>query len=152
MSVVVDLGCHDHGKWNSLEILNELFQPKIIYGFDPSPKLDTSITEVDGTPVVLERKAAWIEDGEARFSDGDLGVLREDGELTVECFDFAVWLEKNGPCAVKMDIEGAEYSLLAHLARTGAHKQMSYLFVEWHDWVQDELISGLECPVVRWWL
>lgn len=151
MTAVVDLGCHDHGQWNSLGVLAELFHPEVIYGFDPSPDLDTSITEVAGTPVVLERKAAWIEDGELPFTEG-VGTISAEGSLRVPCFNFAEWLDEHGPCAVKMDVEGAEYALLAHLIHTGVQSKMSYLFVEWHTWVNEDYVSALDCPVVRWWL
>ena len=168
MTTVVDLGCHDQGgKWNSLHALNHLFGPDVIYGFDPSPDLDVSVTSVDGTPAVLERKAAWVEDGVAAYNPDTVvgrwgpwstrdeevrvGVLGS-GPERAETFDFSDWLADHGPAAVKMDIEGAEYALLSHMIAEGTHTLMTYLFIEWHEIVEEQLVCRLECPVVRWWM
>ncbi len=157
MSAVVDLGCHDYGKWASLQTLVGLFHPDRIYGFDPSPQLDTSITEVDGVPATLERRAAWIEDTTLPFRDEEIadariGVITHDGPLQVDAFDFSAWMVEHGRAAVKMDIEGAEYAVLSKMILDGTHRLLDYLFIEWHDTKHEQIISALECPVVSWWM
>ena len=172
--IVVDLGCVDRPEFNacgSLEALAERYKPDIIYGFDPSPTLDTTITEVAGVPVVLERKAAWLYDGEINFDDewirgrvgaigvapptavstGRIGTIGE-GTLTAECFDFSPWLAEHGPAVVKMDIEGAEYGLLDRMLDDGTDRLISELLIEWHDQPDERIIERLTCPIVDWWM
>jgi FkbM family methyltransferase len=67
--IVVDLGCADRGEWFSLEALADEYHPDIIYGFDPSPLLNTRRRKANGVPVKLERKAAWTFDGTVEFVD-----------------------------------------------------------------------------------
>ena len=172
--VVVDLGCADHnGEWPSLEALAEEFKPDIIYGFDPSPTLKTSVRTVAGTPVRLQRKAAWTYDGTISFTDGfipgrqsTIGVGRDDpslgrigvigeGDIVAKCFDFSKWLKRKGPAAVKMDIEGAEYELLEKLLDDGTAGLMTELIIEWHDHQDDALITRLRhigVAVNPWWM
>jgi FkbM family methyltransferase len=53
----------------------------------------------------------------------------------VPCFDFGQWLSSVGADAtvtIKMDIEGAEYSVLEHMIHTGAIDLVDDLFCEWH--------------------
>jgi len=173
--IVVDLGCFDreaHHDGHSLEALAHEYQPELMYGFDPSPQLDTSRTEVNGVPVKLERKAAWLYDGEIQFCDvyipgrvGTIGVgpIRDtytpgrigmigEGPDTVPCFDWSVWLLEHGPCVVKMDVEGAEYGLLAKMIQDGTDNLVEELVIEWHDGVDEALTSRLMCSWREWWM
>jgi FkbM family methyltransferase len=131
--IVVDLGCQPH-EASSLPYLAETYKPSLIYGFDPWPDLDTSITEVNGVPVALYKMAAWTYDGHIGFSkDGDASKVA-DGDYQVQCFDFPAWLDRLGAQVIlKMDIEGAEYTLLPALEETGAVRFVDALLVEWHD-------------------
>ncbi len=131
--IVIDLGCQPH-EASSLPYLADTYKPSLIYGFDPWPDLDTSITEVNGVPVALYRKAAWVHDGSIGYhQDGDASWVEEDG-LQVECFDLAGFLDRLGAqVLLKMDVEGAEYALLPHLEDTGAIRFVDALLVEWHD-------------------
>jgi hypothetical protein len=146
--IVVDLGCADHNNIvPSLDRLVGMFHPDKIYGFDPSEKLDESVTEVQGVPCQLERKAAWLWDGEVGFHDDNTGS-HIGGGRQVACFDFAQWLLDLGEQAiVKMDIEGAEWALLAQLRMTGADSRIEKLLVEWH---QPQVHEQLQCPVEAW--
>lgn len=130
--IVVDLGCGTHGPGiTSMERLAEMYQPERIYGFDPWG--DESITEVAGIPCQVERKAAWIYDGEIDFHDDNTGS-HVVGNRKVPCFGFAQWLLDRGQRAVvKMDIEGSEWVLIGQLKLTGADALIDELVVEWHD-------------------
>jgi FkbM family methyltransferase len=171
--IVVDLGCADRGEWFSLEALVNEYHPELIYGFDPSPLLNTRRRKVNGVPVKLERKAAWLFDGTVEFNDdymhggpeaighgtcavgagslGRIGTIIEHGGLTVECFDFSVWLAEHGPCVVKMDLEGAEYPLLEHLIAQGTNRLVSELVIEWHEQPADHLTEHF-VSVRDWWM
>ena len=66
----------------------------MLYGFDPWPGLIEGESELDGTRVVLERKAAWIEDGVIEYARVRHPV-------------------------VKFDIEGAEFPILERMVKDG---------------------------------
>ena len=172
--IVVDLGCFPHRDEISIEPLIARFRPDVLYGFDPWPALVEGEVVADGTRVVLERKAAWIEDGEIEFArvrglrGWDSTVMRAKnakGEWTgageivrVPCFDFSAWLRTlPEPPVVKLDIEGAEFPVLEKLVadRTDAH--VAKLLVEWHDDKMPDfaerrasLLAALRCPVAPW--
>jgi FkbM family methyltransferase len=172
-SIVVDLGCADRGEWFSLEALAEKYRPDILYGFDPSPSLNLRRKKIGGVPVKLERKAAWIHDGTITFDDerihgralrigvgpsnpslGRIGTIGT-GSTVADCFDFSAWLAEHGPAIVKMDIEGAEYALLAKLLADNTARLMSELIIEWHDTPDVGLVDHLEAHGVTikdWWM
>ncbi len=144
------------------------------YGFDPWPELVEGETELEGTRVILARRAAWIADGEIefarvrRFRAWDSTVMREKnsrGEwsgsaeiIRVPCFDFSTWLRSlPEPPIVKFDVEGAEFPILERMAETGADVLVKELLVEWHDNKMADfpdrrvsLLARLRCPVTSW--
>jgi FkbM family methyltransferase len=174
--IVVDLGCYPWRHEVSMEPLIERYHPEVLYGFDPSPSLTEGELNIRGTRVVLERKAAWIEDGEIEFArvrgwrSWDSTVMRaknRHGEwknsrlrqvIKVPCFDFSAWVERlPEPPVVKMDVEGAEFPILDHLVARGTDVLIRELLVEWHDETMDgfsehkeRLLEHLRCPVRPW--
>jgi len=174
VTIVVDLGCYPHRDEISIEPLIERYRPDVLYGFDPWPGLVEGETEVNGTRVVLQRKAAWIEDGEIEFAHvrglrgWDSTVMREknaraewsreDAVIRVPCFDFSEWLRGlPEPPVVKLDVEGAEFPILERLVAEGTDGLVAELLVEWHDGKMPEyadrkaaLLAELECPVAPW--
>jgi FkbM family methyltransferase len=172
--IVVDLGCFPHRHEISVERLVARYHPDVLYGFDPWPALVEGETDVDGTRIVLERKAAWVEDGEIEFArvrglrGWDSTVVRAKnsrGEWThggdvirVPCFDFSAWLRRLAePAVVKLDVEGAEFPILERLHRDETDALVTELLVEWHDEKMEDaadrkaaLISVLRCPVSPW--
>lgn len=174
LSIVVDLGCFPHRDEISIEPLIERYRPSVLYGFDPWPALVVGETTVDDTRVVLERKAAWIENGEVEFAKvrglrgWDSTVMRDKnakGEWTgsgevirVPCFDFSEWLRTlPQPPVVKLDVEGAEFPILERLVEDGTDSLVAQLLVEWHDDKMPEyvdrkaaLLASLRCPVAPW--
>lgn len=174
--IVVDLGCFPHRHEVSIEPLIERFRPEILYGFDPWPELVEAERRVGGTLVVLERKAAWIEDGEIELAmvhglrAWDSTVMRDKDsrgewsgvgsrEVTrVPAFDLAAWLLGLPEAAVvKMDVEGAEFPILERVLETGADTKIARLLVEWHDDKMPgygerraALEEALRCPVEPW--
>jgi FkbM family methyltransferase len=172
--IVVDLGCFPHRDEISIEPLIERYRPAVLYGFDPWPALVEGETDVGGTRVVLERKAAWIEDGEIEFArvrglrGWDSTVMRSKnakGEWTgageiirVPCFDVSAWLRTlPEPPVVKLDVEGAEFPILEKLVADGTDALVAELLVEWHDDKMADhtarksaLLGSLRCPVAGW--
>jgi FkbM family methyltransferase len=172
--IVVDLGCFPHWDEISIEPLLERYNPDILYGFDPWPGLKEGENDVDGARVILERKAAWIEDGEIEFArvrglrGWDSTVMRAknlrgewsgSGEIVrVPCFDFSAWLRGlPEPPVVKFDVEGAEFPILERMLEDGTDAIVAEALVEWHDEKMENfaerktiLLSALRCPVVSW--
>jgi len=169
--IVVDLGCFPHRDEISIEPLVRQYQPDLLYGFDPWPGLVEGEVDLAGTRVILERKAAWIEDGEIefahvpRFRAWNSTVMRAKnsrGEwsgsgtiIRVPCFDFSSWLrELPERPVVKMDVEGAEFPILERMVEEGSDALVAELLVEWHDDRMDDfgmrkarLLSELRCPI-----
>lgn len=123
----------------------------------------------------LINKAVWIYDGNIDFYQFDglqaagSSVSLEKAKFTgkyfkytnvsVECIDLAKYilsLESND-VILKMDIEGAEYTVLPHLIDTGALNKVSSLYIEWHHTrcgisqsQHDNLISQIQIPIYEW--
>jgi FkbM family methyltransferase len=172
--IVVDLGCFPHRDEISVELLVERYHPDVLYGFDPWPALVEGETYLDGTRVVLERKAAWIEDGEIEFArvrglrGWDSTVMRAKNSrrewtgaadvIRVPCFDFSAWLRRLPEYpVVKLDVEGAEFPILERLHQDSTDALVAELLVEWHDEKMPDfaerktaLVSALRCPVSEW--
>lgn len=169
--IVVDLGCFPHRDEISIEPLVRQYRPDVLYGFDPWPELVEGETEFEGTRVILQRKAAWIEDGEIEFArvrgfrawnstvmraKGTRGEWSGAGEVVrVPCFDFSTWLRAlPEPPVVKLDVEGAEFPILERMVDEGTDLLVSELLVEWHDdrmpgfaERRAALVARLRCPV-----
>lgn len=168
MTVVVDLGCgHAELGLDSISLLVDRFKPEWLYGFDPHPSVERSAHRVNGCPVFIDPKAAWLYDGVVDLIvDGHASCLVEDGlpllhdswrqhpqeTIEVPCFDFAAWLRATVyPVVLKMDIEGAEGPLLKHILATGADKNVAHLIVEWHgDPEGAEITARFSCPTEIW--
>lgn len=145
--IVVDLGCYDPPcGYDSLASLRETFSPDVLFGFDPQAQ-DSDET-AGATRVVVEAKAAWIMDGIIGFAYRDTSSSIDSGaSVTVPCFDFSAWLARLGEKAVvKMDVEGAEYELLAKMRADGTLSLVERLVIEWHG---DPIETGV--PTERWW-
>jgi FkbM family methyltransferase len=169
--IVVDLGCFPHRDEYSIEPLVRRYRPDVLFGFDPWPRLVEGETLFEGTRVILERKAAWIEDGEIEFAyvrgfrAWNSTVMRAKntrrewsgaGEvIRVPCFDFSTWLrDVPEPPVVKVDVEGAEFPILERMVEQGTDTLVRELIVEWHDDRMEDfaerrarLISQLRCPI-----
>ena len=67
---------------------------------------------------------------------GDYGSKHYGREVKVPAIDLADFIIRHGSDAaltiIKMDIEGAEYSVLPRLLTSGALCMVDYLNVEWH--------------------
>ena len=65
--------------------------------------------------------------------------------VKVESLDLSQWIKDNfnegDLIAMKMDIEGAEYTVLPKMIKDGTIKYINYAFIEWHDWFLPEYKS-----------
>jgi len=164
--IVIDVGCARYGGDYSIERLIEEFKPDVIYGFDPNQGPDEypwSSHPADGptgptkaTSIIIEKKAAWIYDGEIGFRSDSLNswVTELKGAPQVPCFDlarFIVELDTND-IVLKIDAEGSEYDLLRHLIARRADALLKLAWVEWHepDRGRATIESEIACEIQEW--
>jgi FkbM family methyltransferase len=135
MKVVFDIGCLDWGTETSIDKLIERYQPDVFYGYDPHPEQRKTTFERGKTLVMLDRAAAWKNNGTLRIDvDSTRTHVAVPGEVSVRCFDLAAVIraEADAEIILKLDCEGAEYVLLPHLISTGAIHLVDELLIEWH--------------------
>src|SRR5262245_8553070 len=123
VDVVIDLGCQtyvsDEGREESIETLIELYEPKLLYGFDPHPDLEEGVFRRDRTTIVRSRMTAWMLNGIISMTEyGSRCAVSttSTGSHDVRCFDLVSWLctlpLDSARVVLKLDVEGAEYPLL----------------------------------------
>lgn len=144
--IVVDVGCARHGtrRNSSISRLRRRFRPEMIYGFDPLAR------PYRRPGIEVRREAAWLYDGEVGFvAAGTESHLDYGSELRVRCFDLARFVGQLPPhdLVLKLDVEGAEYDLLARLCEAGLDWRLSLALVEWHG---EHEHPPLACPVEEW--
>lgn len=123
----------------------------------------------------LINKAVWIYDGDVDFYQ--FGGLQAAGSsislekakftgrhfkyesVSVECIDLAKYILnlESHDIILKMDIEGAEYTILPHLINKGVLDRINALYIEWHYTrcgisknEHDNLISQIKIPIYEW--
>ena len=67
------------------------------------------------------------------------GLYEWHDDVEVETVDLSQWIKDNFSkedfIVMKMDIEGAEYTVLPKLIEDGTASYINRAFIEWHDWV-----------------
>ncbi|MEO6873552.1 MAG: FkbM family methyltransferase [Opitutaceae bacterium] len=119
--------------------LRQLFPHARLTTFEPDPvlanMLRTNLAAAGDAATELIVAAAWSSDGSRAFAatGDDSGALADHGSLQVSTVDFARFCLE--PVAfLKLDVEGAEFELIEHLAATGALSQVRRVFIELHEW------------------
>lgn len=143
--IVIDVGCSPAGA-DSIGYLVREFLPSTLYGFDPSPavKQIEGKYDIGNTKVIVERKAAWTEDGWLYWQPTGYGTVSTErnwnfAEYRVRCFDLAQFiLDLKQDVIVKIDAEGAEYPILEHCIQKGAADRIKLLWIEWHFFGEDD--------------
>lgn len=168
--IVIDVGCARYGGDFSIERLISEFQPSIIYGFDPNqgpddypwpkPDLAGPTGPTRATNIVIQKKAAWVHDGEIGFVGSGLGGrIQTDAEHKVPCVDLArfIFSLEGEEIVLKIDAEGSEYALLDYLIETDADTRLKLAWVEWHPFgtaSPEERRRSIEkriaCELVEW--
>lgn len=81
----------------------------------------------------LVKAAAWVYDGEINLAGSFFATSEfEDGPKTAyKCVDIAKYLQQE-TALVKINIEGSEINLIAHMINTGVIKNIQNLQVQFH--------------------
>ncbi len=155
--VVLDIGCFPHKGRDSLSWLAKAYEPALLLGFDPHPDQPTATRRVEKTTVAEMRTAAWTRNRRVFYDEDGWESRTGVGTEVVDCFDLAALLRSFAGLrtVLKMDVEGAEYTLLPHLA--AEETWPSLLLVEWHPehdhaGTQEALINMIGCPFEEWHL
>lgn len=168
MNVFVDLGCYDGDTVEEFRNWSKIAFPDKkdwkIYAFDPNPKFKDDWENKKDANTVFEQKAAWIENGtiEVAIDDanepvgttvmpGKKKIWDHNEKITVECFDFAKWIETFDKdfVVVKMDIEGAEFPVLERMIDLGTARIPSHLLVEFHPNKVEEYTTDDKNALIR---
>lgn len=134
--IVIDVGCAKHGGDVSIPHLVEEFHPAILYGYDPACDIYSNYV-LDGTTVFEKPEAAWVYDGTIGFTIAGLGG-HVDAKAKAQhgCFDLGLLIlrlaEEEKEIVLKMDAEGAEYTVLPHLCSLDADLCLKLAIIEWH--------------------
>lgn len=163
--IVIDAGCSDRPGATPGSILHliDRFHPDVLYGFDPNPDMDEADYSVGSTRVITEQKAAWTTDGFVGYEENGMRSQVGDalGPAAVPCFDLVPFITdlKDSRVILKLDVEGAEYTLLEHMLARGAAELCERILVEWHqeqdpDWGWRDSLKGrlrLLTELEEWW-
>jgi hypothetical protein len=135
MSVLIDVGCAKHGTDESIPHLVRDYAPTILYGYDPACDIYSNY-KVEETRVIEKPEVAWTYDGEIGFLVARLGGHVEADAPSFPCFDLARFIlelaQEEKEIILKMDAEGAEYTVLPHLCATDADLCLKLAIIEWH--------------------
>lgn len=145
MNIFLDCGAHCGCSRRKIQgLFGNKYQ---IYSFEPDPDFNRFCQ-------FLINRAVWIQDTTIDFYkyrlSGASSVLPERSDFIqkhsphekvrvfpTRAFDLNRFMlehfsEKDN-IALKLDVEGAEYSILPHIIKGGAIKLVSKLYIEWHN-------------------
>lgn len=144
------IDCGSHNSCSS-RIFRKIFDPRCeyhIYSFEIEPSFLKYYDNLKNHTLI--NKAVWIENGfktfhldtEQRKAGGSLikktNKNRHKESIEVETIDFPQWLldtfNKDDIITLKIDIEGAEYSVIPRMIELECFKKLniSKLHLEWH--------------------
>ena len=140
MKIYIDVGC---GQCKDMLDFYQDNKDFVYYGIDPSQFYLEIWARLPNINFI--NKAAWVYDGVIKFyqdssNDPQGSTLikaksRENfTETEVECFDFSEWIKqfKNDVVYIDMDVEGAEYGILAKMIKDKTIKLVNKLIYENH--------------------
>tara|TARA_Y100000310_G_C20587556_1_gene766257 strand:- start:685 stop:1275 length:591 start_codon:yes stop_codon:yes gene_type:complete len=139
----LDGGANDCHQDYDPKIINDQFE---IHAFEPNPIFSSSFKDKN---IKYYQYALWIKNEKRKFylEPNTVGssLLRvrakrtgneEPQEIEVECIDLADFIiskfKKKDVIILRLDIEGAEYSVLDHLIDTGAVDYINEFWIEFH--------------------
>lgn len=97
--------------------------------------LQDNLTRAGDHRTAVVAAAAWVRTGEIGFNatGDDSGNIQADLPTKLPCVDILDYFD--APIDfLKLDVEGAEYDLLAHLQNHGALAEVRQMFLELHHW------------------
>jgi FkbM family methyltransferase len=173
----------DCGAWNgySVKVFRQLYDPNMeyeIYSFEANPYHVEFFPKFEGHHKLV-KNAVWVDYVEKDFyldyskkrasstllKEKTSGILDKDNPIKVTCIDLDDWIKnmfnKHDEIVLKLDIEGAEYTVLPHMIERGSIDYINKLFIEWH-WhkvgvpkpqhdVLVEQIKDKNIPIVEKW-
>ena len=147
--IYIDCGAHIGNSIKLFRGSSEYSDDFEIFAFEPIPKFAKYLEKIEG--ITFIPKAVWIEDedrniyedkkhdtasGSSIFDFKKSGQLDKENPIMVEAIDFAKWIKNNFDSedyiVIKMDIEGAEYPVLAKMAEDDAMKYINKIYIEFH--------------------
>lgn len=130
--IIIDVGCATYGGDESISGLVAEYKPSLLLGFDPGTR--DAIYDLGGTRVEERAAAAWTYDGKINFIIAGIGGHVDRTGAAVPCVDLArVIFEHAGEAIVlKMDAEGAEYTLLPYLVEKDVDLELERALIEFH--------------------
>lgn len=152
--IVIDVGAADNGHESSTERLANRFSPQLIVGLDPHHTFEERVYLQGRTPVVAIRAAAWTHEGKVGYyEESGSSRVREDPALPqVTCMDLAQVIRDFEATVLKLDCEGAEYTLLPYLIAEQLDRRLELVWVEWHVPYDGkrEIENTIRCPIEEW--
>ena len=149
--VFLDCGANKGQSVKRFQRAEEYTKDFLMYSFEPVPFLVKQFkNKVHDVNVTLIEKAVWIYDGDIDFyfnkpcrkPEGSTLIASrrkrriEKKPHTVECMDFSKWLSDNfnktDYIVLKMDIEGAEYSVLEKMMEDETISYINKAYIEFH--------------------
>ena len=143
--VFLDCGAH---KATSIKKFREEYPNSKDYeiiSFECNPKFKSILENTNG--ITFYNKAVWVKDGIEKFYIGHgassslihgktRGNLDFDNPIEVDCIDLSKWItenfDKDDYIILKLDVEGAEYSILQNLLDTNYISYINEIYLEWH--------------------
>jgi FkbM family methyltransferase len=116
-----------------------IFPQANITTFEPDPALAKilrrNLAAADDVKTRVIEAAAWTKSGMVGFNPtgNDSGSISIEHNHQLPCCDIIEFLDERVDF-MKLDVEGAEYDLLAHMHEAGSLSQIDRLFVELHHW------------------
>ena len=106
-----------------------------VYEADPhlAKVLRRNLESAKLSGVEVHNAAAWTFDGTVAFDNRglDKGAVRETGSISVPAIDLSAHLPKRVDL-LKLDVEGAEYSIISRLCETKSISRVQNLVAEFH--------------------
>lgn len=146
--IFVDLGAYDGRSVRAFERVRNVERA---YLWEPNEFMNPGHTSCQSHII---RAAAWVEDGKqpmylstppcgkgkgqgsTLIKEKTTGYLEYGHPVMTETRDFAEWLDgfSGQDIVVKMNVEGAEYQIIEHLAAQSVLDVPIEWYISWHDW------------------
>ena len=173
MKIFIDAGANDSCSARIFRKLYDNDNEYHIYSFEVDPLFLDNFNDIPNLTFV--NKALWIKDGYALFyrshtrrhcggtllKSKSTGNLDKKNPIKVETIDFSKWImnnfNKDDEIILKMDIEGAEYTVLGKMFNDGSFEYIDKLWIEWHcekvgvtKKQHDDIVNKINIPTKKW--
>jgi len=174
--IFIDCGAHDG--LISREFLNGDFgkigESPEIYAFEPNktmcPKWDKMRKDFPGVKIQLHQKAVWVENTTCNYVDFEghntanniMNNLKIDAYKSTRCYeieaiDFDFWMRenfsatsKNSDIVLKMNLEGAEFTVVPKMIFGGSIFLVNKMILHWHDRFDSKKLSPIRSNLEEW--